>query len=164
MNEPLSPRLSTARLLLRPFRDSDVKAYAELLRDPTTHPFVVEGGPVAAEEVPARIEALGSSQTSRYWALEFEERFVGYVALHGVAEPTPSLSYAMHPSWRRRGFASEALGALATALGDRALEAQTHLDNQASAKLLLSLGFRDLGSSETPRGPRRTFRRVAGRT
>lgn len=158
------PELSTERLHLRAMVAEDADGYSELLADPGTHPFITESGPIHATEVPGRIrrnlEAFRSRQHI-YWSAELEGQFVGYVALHGAWQPSPAISYAVREAWRRRGVASEAVAAVRehafSKLGARELIARTHIGNDASVRLLVSLGFLESQIAETPGGPRREF-------
>lgn len=153
--------LTSARLRLRPFALSDGEGYGELLSDPLTHPYVIEGGPLPASEVPARIRAIQASASSTYWALELEGEFVGYLALHGVPSGSPALSYAVRSAWRRRGLALEAIRAICEAFPLKGFVARTHVNNVASARLLERAGFAASGPVETEHGPRQEFRRPA---
>lgn len=156
--------LNTDRLVLRPMAPSDAAGYAELLSDPDTHPFITESGPVPESEIPDRIRSnREASEAGRHlcWSIEADGEFVGYVALHDADGPVAALSYAVRRRWRRRGVAHEALEAICRACLDdateRALVARTHVDSEASVRLLLALGFRDCGTVETQFGPRRHF-------
>ena len=157
------PVLGTAHLTLREMRSDDVDGYAELLTDPEESHFNVDAA-VSADEVPAKIarnRAARSEGRSIYWAIEWAGGFAGFVALHGPATEAPALSYAVRRGCRRRGVASEAVGAVLTyafeVLGAAQVSARTHPENAASALLLAGLGFTDQGRVETAHGTRRQF-------
>lgn len=170
MGFPLNnfPRLETSRLILRAIAPADTEAYGELLSDETAYPYITDSGPISAVQVPDRIsrhQELFVQGRAIYWALEYEESFIGYVALHGPNEPTPALSYAVRNRWRRQGFAAEALDAICryafSELGSRELIARTHLDNRPSAALLVQLGFLHTGVISGKGGERDEFRLTA---
>jgi len=108
--------LRTSRLLLRPWRDADVAAYAELAADPAVMEFlrpVTEPG--AAEAWAARVRDHWRQQGFGQWVVEIpgEASLIGVVGLSTVsykAHFTPAVEVA----WRLaraqwgRGYATEA--------------------------------------------------------
>ncbi|MDB9526318.1 GNAT family N-acetyltransferase [Oscillatoria sp. CS-180] len=79
------PRLETSRLILRAIAPADAEAYRKLLSDETAYPYITDSGPISAAQIHDRIcrnQALFVQGSAIYWALEYAERFVGYVALH----------------------------------------------------------------------------------
>ena len=160
------PSLETKRLHLRSPRPGDAGGFAELLSDPTSYPYISDSGPVAEKAVPGRIRAFGISfrlGSSVHWVLEARsnQQFIGYVAIHARREVPCHLSYAVRKSFRRQGFAREALlavGANLSTIGCQSLVARAHVDNGASRKLLLSLGFKESGCVSTPTGERVEYR------
>ncbi len=161
------PELHTKRLLLRAMELVDAYGYAELLSDPETHPFITESGPVPRSEIPERIRRireLSAAGTEIYWSIDLAGVFVGYVALHSANAHVSAISYATRPAWRRRGLAREALEAICRECRanspSRELVARIHNENEASARLLLGLGFEEVGSVDTPFGQRRGFKLI----
>ncbi len=160
------PALETKRLHLRSPRPGDAGGFAELLSDPTSYPYISDSGPVAERAVPSRIMAFGVSfrlGKSVHWVLEARSNrvFIGYVAIHARQEVPSYLSYAVRRSFRRQGFAREALLAVSanlSTIGCQSLIARAHVDNTASRRLLLSLGFRENGCVSTPTGRRVEYR------
>ncbi|MGI9516352.1 MAG: GNAT family N-acetyltransferase [Pirellulaceae bacterium] len=142
--------LYSDRLELLRFDQCDVDGYTLLLTDANTHPYIIDDGPVDPASVPIRIKkncmATRFGQ-SLYWTARSKGcgEFVGFVALHSAKSKHPVLSYAVLPKWRRQGYASEAIRAVAdfaiVDIGKQAILARTHLNNQASQSLLRSLGF-----------------------
>ncbi len=150
-----SLNIYTERLYLRPIKSEDAAAYAELLSDPTVHPFVTEQGPpqnIAVLLAQKQMDLL--QKKSLTLSICFEESFVGYVSVHQWQQIRPAISYAISPCFQKRGFAREALQGLLHALphdGVRKLVAQTHFDNIASVNLLLAVGFEEQASTLTRR-------------
>lgn len=162
------PELHTKRLLLRAMAPGDADGYAELLSDPETHPFITESGPVPRSGIAERIRSnreISEAGTQIYWSIDLGGEFVGYIALHNAKADESALSYAIRPVWRRRGLAREALDAVCqkcrAELPSRVLVARTHKENEASARLLLTLSFDELGVVDTPFGQRREFKLAA---
>jgi ribosomal-protein-alanine N-acetyltransferase len=147
-------------------RQDDTAPYAALLTDDTEAYFITDS-PVSADSVSAKIEhnrVAFDQLRALYWSVTRDHDFVGFVALHAPMSQSPALSYAISRACRRQGVATEALSAVVDfafrQLRAECLLASTHIENFASAGLLLSLRFRDEGLLESPRGPRRRFRLV----
>lgn len=158
-------RIETARLVLRAPTLDDVDGYAGLYADAATARFLGEHGTDARDAV---VEFAVDFE--RGWSIHWsavdraDASFIGYVALHAPATPTPYVSYAVVPDKRRRNYAAEAVRAVmdyAAALPHvDGLLAHVHLDNEPSAALLRSLGFAEEARVTLPTGPRRQFRWV----
>ncbi len=112
------PTLVTERLILRPFEESDLDAYAELLATPEVRRSL------RLPEVVSRRDAwLGMAQWRGQWELRgsgqfaLEERatgrFLGRAGLHRPElEDWPGLEvgWVLHPQYWGNGFATEAGG------------------------------------------------------
>ncbi len=120
------PTLLTERLILRPFEESDLDAYTELLTTPELrHSFRL------SESFSRRDAWLGMAQWRGQWELRgsgqfaLEERasgrFVGRAGLHrpeSVDWPGLEVGWALHPDSWGQGYATEAGAAsLAYAFG-----------------------------------------------
>jgi RimJ/RimL family protein N-acetyltransferase len=82
---PTMPSLSTSRLLLRPWRDDDLPAFAALNADPRVMEFFPK--PLAAaesDELASRIRENCDSRGFGLWAVEIScgAPFIGYVGLN----------------------------------------------------------------------------------
>jgi RimJ/RimL family protein N-acetyltransferase len=108
--------LRTSRLLLRPWRDADVAAYAELSADPAIMEFLLPvSEPGAAEAWAARVRAHWRQHGFGQWVVEVpgEASLIGVVGLSTIsyeAHFTPAVEVA----WRLAraqwgcGYATEA--------------------------------------------------------
>ena len=162
--------LRTSRLLLRPWRDADVAAYAELSADPAVMEFlrpVVEPG--AAEAWAARVRAHWRQHGFGQWVVEIpgEASLIGVVGLTRVsyeAHFTPAVEVA----WRLAraqwgcGYATEAARAAVDygfdTLGLTEIVAITVPANRRSRRVMERLGMSrapedDFDHPDVPEGP-----------
>lgn len=106
------PTLETERLILRPWRESDLDGYAEFRVDETTARFV--GGVCDRDEAWRRMAMLVGHWTLRGygpWALEDRAtaRFAGYCgAYFPEGWPEPEITWGLHSAFQHRGYATEA--------------------------------------------------------
>jgi RimJ/RimL family protein N-acetyltransferase len=114
----VSPCITTARLVLRPFTASDLAPFAAL----NAHPLVVEwlGERTRAESdaLTERINAEIEREGWGFWAVEVVggDPFIGMVGLHRVDPsfpfaPAVEIGWRLHPSQWGRGYATEAAAA-----------------------------------------------------
>jgi RimJ/RimL family protein N-acetyltransferase len=153
MADATIPRLTTARLLLREWRDADREPFAELNADPRVVAFL--SGPrnrVASDEFVDRIVARWASDGHGLWAVERREdgAFLGFV---GLAAPTFEAAFTpcVEVGWRftpvawGQGFATEgARAALRFGFEDVGLEeivSFTVPDNVRSRAVMERLGM-----------------------
>jgi RimJ/RimL family protein N-acetyltransferase len=114
----VSPSISTARLLLRPFTPEDLAPFAAL----NAHPLVVEwlGERTRAESdaLAGRINDEIDREGWGFWAVEVVEGapFIGMVGLHRVNPsypfaPAVEIGWRIHPTHWGQGYATEAAAA-----------------------------------------------------
>jgi RimJ/RimL family protein N-acetyltransferase len=102
--------IRTRRLLLRPFRSSDVDAVARYADDNDYRRYLSPHHPDADEFVARNVDVDWSVQRS--WAITFEDEIVGSTFLGINAEDDAAeLSCLVAPGFWRRGIALEASGA-----------------------------------------------------
>ena len=162
---PLDPGfapLPTERLLLRPFAPEDAAAMHRLVNDwevvrmlsrlPFPYPR-----PLADEYIASTLQQIeaGTNYSLAITGQEASgETLVGCVGLRMQTPRVGTLGYWIGRRFWGHGVAAEAAGRLARwALAnldlDR-LEAQTALDNPASAAVLRRIGFREVGTGRAP--------------
>ena len=154
---PQVPRMTeirTARLLLRPWRDSDLAPYAAMNADPEVRRWFSSTltraeSDAEAAKFQARIAAHGFG----CWAVEVPgvEPFIGFVGLKHVTF-TAAFTPAIEAGWRLarphwgKGYATEAArAALAHGFGSLGLNeilAFTVPDNAASREVMQRIGMR----------------------
>jgi ribosomal-protein-alanine N-acetyltransferase len=156
--------LRTARLLLRPWRDEDDAAFAELAADPVVMEYLL---PLPGW--PARKRAHWAEYGFGQWVVEIpgEASFIGVVGLETVsyeAHFTPAVEVAWRlarSSWGR-GYASEAARAALdygfAQLGLAEIVALTVPDNWRSRRVMERLGMTrtpedDFDHPRLPEGP-----------
>ena len=151
--------LETERLVLRPFRESDIEAYAAMCADPEVMAFLSADGSVLSRADAWRQMAiyLGHWGLRGYGTWAVEERgtsnFVGRVGLHyPEGWPDRELGWTIARRFWGKGYASEAARAsIAHAFGPldwSHLVSLIHPENHRSARVAERLGYRVHGSAE----------------
>lgn len=151
--------LETERLILRPFREEDLGAYAAMCADPEVMRFLSANGGLLSRAEAWRQMAmmLGHWQLRGYGTWAVEERatgaLVGRVGLHyPEGWPDREVGWTIARSFWGRGYASEAaraaIGHAFTALGWTHVVSLIHPENHRSARLAERLGYRVHGTAE----------------
>jgi RimJ/RimL family protein N-acetyltransferase len=109
------PQLRTARLLLRPFRERDLDAYAAMNADPEVMRYIGAGGPVDRANAWRQMALFLGQWALRghgMWALEHEGRLVGRVGfIDPEGWPGCELGWLLARDAWGRGYAAEAAAA-----------------------------------------------------
>ena len=154
------------RLRIRRFRREDFSPFAEFMTDDQSTHFLEFGGAEQRTEkganalLQATIDAYDSAQPLLAFAVEelTSGDFVGFCGLHPQDQETVEIMYAVVPSARRKGYATE----IATTLGHYAMDklgysritAPIDLENKYSRLAAISAGFKDHGPAERENPPR----------
>jgi RimJ/RimL family protein N-acetyltransferase len=155
----VAPILHTDRLILRPFREADLDAYAALGSDPLVMEFLSADGSLLSRADAWRQMSmfLGHWELRGYGTWAVEERssgeFVGRVGLHyPEGWPDRELGWTIARKFWGQGYASEAARAAIAhafgALGWTHLVSLIHPDNHRSARLAERLGYHIHGVAE----------------
>ena len=111
------PELTTARLRLRAFRDSDLDAYAAIMADPEVTRFLGSAGPISRADAWRQMAMILGHWVLRgfgLWAVEELEtgRLLGRVGGHyPEGFPAFEVGYALARDTWGRGFAREGVAA-----------------------------------------------------
>lgn len=154
------PFLTTRRLLLREFRQSDAQAVFDIFSQDELTRHHNQSTMRALEEaetlVSARINVFIEGAGIR-WAIVLrhqKDRVIGSCGFYNLNKMNSSveIGYDLHPAYWRQHIMSEALRAAIDFGFSEAgwfplnrVEALTYLENEASAGLLLKLGFQEEG-------------------
>ncbi|MEU0598303.1 GNAT family N-acetyltransferase [Streptomyces sp. NPDC006393] len=144
--------ISTERLVLRPFEESDIEAFAEMMNDELVTAWTSVPHPYTEADARAWITELAPAERAEGRGIVFAvdefltQRLVGTVHLRNTDWRVRSteIAYVVAPWARGEGYASEA--ALATAqwvFQDRRferLELRTAADNTASQQVAQKIG------------------------
>lgn len=151
LGTPAAPIVETPRLRLRGWQPDDFLPYAALVRDPDTARFITRTGePYSSSQAWAEVAFfIGHWQLLGYGMFVVEEReskkFLGRVgALHPPGWPALEVAWALDPSSRGNGFATEAAKA-AIDWSFQALEiarviSVIHPENHASLRVATRVG------------------------
>lgn len=145
--------LSTARLLLRRWREADREPFAAMNADPEVmRHFPAPLGRAESDSLADRIEAGFQERGFGLWALEVRAtgEFVGFTGLNPMPEGVPGAG-GMEVGWRlarpvwRRGYATEAATAAVDLafgpLGLPELWSMTAVTNEPSQAVMRRLGM-----------------------
>ena len=152
----MSTTLSSERLILRPWREDDLDALAQLCADPEVmahFPATLDRAGSAA--LLGKLMAHQAEHGFTFWALQRREdaAFVGFTGLARVGFAAPfvpavEIGWRLARSYWGQGYALEAMRSVvghAATMGLRRLSARTHLGNLRSDALLEKLGFEEEG-------------------
>ncbi|MBK8200175.1 MAG: GNAT family N-acetyltransferase [Acidobacteria bacterium] len=148
--------ITTPRLLLRPYRESDAVRFTELVNDPLIYRNVgrVRAGQTLEQtrEIQAERQARNARGESAGRIVTLDGELIGLVGGGRDAETGAfEIGYWIAPHWWGQGLATEAAGAfrdhLVRTFGAHTLTADYFQDNPASGRVLTKIGF-----VETSRG------------
>jgi len=145
--------ISTTRLMLRPWRDSDLPPFAEQNADPVAMRFL--GGPLTRTESDAfvrRAQAHLGDHGFCTWAVDAPgiAPFIGAVGLTKLSFQAPftpaiEVAWRLHPAYWGQGYATEAARAAIkdgfTRAGLTEIVAFTALINKPSQRVMQRLGM-----------------------
>ncbi|HET6229038.1 MAG TPA: GNAT family N-acetyltransferase [Longimicrobiaceae bacterium] len=144
------PTLTTERLLLRPFRDGDLDAYAAIVADPEVTRFLGDGKPLGRVDAWRQMAFfVGHWELRGFGIWAVEERATGVLMGRiGLFEPEGwpgfELGYTLGRNFWGRGYASEgARAALAYArevLGRERVISLIRAENAGSVRVAEGLG------------------------
>ena len=150
MLDPRAP-ITSARLIVRPFRPEDADDLYEYLSNAQVYRFE-PGAPIDREQAQQRAADMAASPD--FWAIELTatQKQIGQLYLEHV-EPlewlTCELGYILNPAYQRQGYAAEAAAALVehafVVRGMHRIYAHCNPENIPSWRLLERIGFRREG-------------------
>ena len=149
------PVLKTQRLTLRQLSTNDEAQIFTLRSDPKIDQYLDRPPCETMDDARQFIHKIIESG-ALYWAITNtgDDTLVGTICLFGISEEDKKAEtgYELLTGYQGQGIMQEALSAVTdyafSALALRKIEAFTHQDNQASARLLEKCGFRITGSTD----------------
>jgi RimJ/RimL family protein N-acetyltransferase len=156
--------ITTDRLLMRRWQDSDREPFAALNADPETMRYFPETlSQAASDAFVDRMEASFDAQGFGLWALELAAtgEFIGFAGLNPLPDGVPGSG--MEVGWRlarhawHHGYATEAAtAALDVAFGGARLAevwSMTAVLNEPSIAVMRRIGMTEVGRFDHPRLP-----------
>jgi ribosomal-protein-alanine N-acetyltransferase len=151
MGEINFPIIETKRLILREIINDDAEAIYQYLSDEDVNRYL-EGNTDSVEEAEGYISWCRDTynhNTDIRWGIELKEngKLIGDCGFGHIDEPkSPTeLGYILSKDYWNHGYMSEALGEILRygfqTLNLHRIQAWTHPDNKASARVLLKHGF-----------------------
>ena len=154
--------LHTARLALRPARDSDAARFVEILTNWNVirmlplapHPYALAA---AREWIASHVVEQGLGTAFRF-VIEHDWRMIGTCDVDEIDDFSGALGYWLEKDTWGRGFATEAAAAVVEfafmRLGLLCLTSGHASDNPGSGRVLAKLGFRNVGQARIWSMPR----------
>lgn len=145
------PELGTDRLLLRPYRMSDVDAVFEYGKDPEWGRYLDVPQPYTRRSAEADVAraVLADPENAPIWAIVYENRVVGGISLTAYRPGSAELGYSLtRPLWGRGLMTEAATAALAFGFekADLArIQASTDIRNAASWRVMEKVGMTRTG-------------------
>jgi RimJ/RimL family protein N-acetyltransferase len=165
MAAPRFDTISTERLLMRRWRDSDREPFAAMNADPVVRRYFPDLLDRAASDTAIRrMEALFDRQGFGLWALEVAGtgEFIGFTVLNPMPRGVPGAG-GMEVGWRlaesawHRGYATEAAtAAVRVAFGGARLAeiwSMTAVTNEPSQAVMRRIGMTRFAGFEHPKLP-----------
>ena len=170
-SEPVAQRnviLTTSRLVLTSWLDTDVDALLEVHSDPATMTYVRSGRPETRAETEQLVEQYIAEHAIRGWTkwrlADHDGRLLGRAGFGGQDDDR-GLSYLIRRTHWGQGLATEIAEALVEWHLDHAAGAQLHalvaVGNDASARVLEKVGFDEVGTKDYAGTRCRVFSRSA---
>jgi len=173
------PPIASQRLRAEPVELRHAAAMSRVLSDPRIWRYLADGPPALAslERQYAFLGAGKSPDGTEHWltwilferepeserepAQQAEPEPIGFIQATIKEPETAHIAYALHPSHWRKGYAREAISALLDLAFARyrVARAVAEMDtrNDASIALARALGFRHVGTSDTPSGQEHAY-------
>ncbi len=154
------PEIKTERLLLRPVQDSEAKAYAKLASDVARNVYWGYDWREDCKGEPSQEYFLGIAREDFRHRREMPlgiflgDELVGETVLHRFGYASEAeIGVRLLEAFEGNGYAREAVMSYAeyafTKLGIERIEAKCFLENERSARMLLSAGLRPCGKDDT---------------
>ena len=146
------PLLKTARLQLRKLKKEDAVTILFLRSDPEVNKYIKRPKPESTDDALAFISKINNGIEENewvYWCISLKEnhKVIGTICLWHFSEDKKiaEVGYDLHPDYHQKGIMNEALNCVLNfgfnTLNLNKIEAFTHIDNQASKKLLINNKF-----------------------
>jgi RimJ/RimL family protein N-acetyltransferase len=154
--------LTTPRLLLRPWRDDDMDAFAAMFDDPAVMEFLMpprgrmsafaDADRAAIDAIVGRVRAHFDQYGFGWWAAELQETgvFIGFIGLSHISfeahfTPAVEIGWRLARTYWGQGYATEgaraSLAAAFTQLGLEEIVSITVPANQRSRRVMERIGM-----------------------
>ena len=145
------PEFHTDRLLLRPYRMSDVDAVFEYGKDPEWARYLDVPQPYTRRSAEADVAraVLADPDNAPIWAIVHEDRVVGGISLSAYGPGAAEMGYSLTRSLWGRGLVTEAAAAILAFGFEKAglarIQASTDIRNAASWRVMEKVGMTRTG-------------------
>ena len=147
--------IKTKRLSIRRVCAYDWKSIQRIWADQASSAYAQYDKPSALDDLSvsrriARWACFTGSSDHIFYAVCLEDTMVGYVSFNRC-ETGYEIGYCFHSDYHGKDYARESISALLDVMkekGAHMIEAGTALNNTPSVKLLMALGFRQIGTEK----------------
>lgn len=145
--------INSARCKLRAIASNDASRLYDILQDVEVKKYLSEfyeitSTPTELEEVLKSYKILSSCKEAYLWGIWYDEILIGFVSVIDISMK-PTIFYALHSDFRKKGLMSECINGLITHFRDSnaypSLFSEVDEENIASAIILKSCGFEVAG-------------------
>lgn len=145
--------INSARCKLRAIASNDVSRLYDILQDAEVKKYLSEfyeitSTPTELEEVLKSYKILSTCKEAYLWGIWFEEILIGFISVIDIPM-NPTIFYALHSDFRKKGLMSECICVLITHIRDstalQSIFSEVDEENIASVCILKSCGFEVVG-------------------
>ncbi len=147
------PILKTEHCVLSQISDDDITEFVKIFDDEETIRFLPELYELVSEEngpllILSSFNVYLSADEGMLWGIRQLGTLIGFVAFMDLSS-NPTIIYAMHPNYRRRGYMKESIDAAVRFVFENFscdyIQTEVYRDNNATVHLLEDAGFVKLG-------------------
>ena len=146
------PALHPQRCIMSRIIAEDIPVYRQIFGDELTKKYLSELQPFVGtyegiKRILASFDTLLKQEEGMVWGIRLAEILIGFVAFIDLS-CKPTVFYAIHPSYRLKGYMKECLSQSVQYVLNGGLcsyvQTEVHNDNVTSIRILQSVGFKIL--------------------
>lgn len=153
INMKKKPMIQTERLILRSFKDQDLKDTLEILcNDEIKETYMIQDFKSKDEGIQMfeRLKQMSESEDRFVYAIYLNEKLIGFINEVEIKDNTIEVGYVIHPNWKNHGYATEVLQASIKELERMGYKIRVGVfeENIASRKVIEKCGLKPIENTE----------------